>query len=74
MKKENVVDTKDLKQWASDLSDKMSDQVSRLGSEIKRYSLKGKDATSEVVQDHPLKSVGVALACGVILGYLLGRK
>ncbi len=73
MKKENL-DPKELKQWASDFTDKLNDQVSKLGSEIKRYSLKGRDVTAETVQEHPLKSVGLALACGVILGYLLGRK
>jgi len=64
----------DVKGWINDASHKMSDQMSRLGTEIKKYSAKGVESTAETVSEHPLKSVGIAAACGFVLGYLIGRK
>ena len=65
---------KEVKQWIAEASHKVNDQMSKLGEEIKKYSVKGTQVASEVVEEHPLKSVGAALACGLIIGFLLGRK
>ncbi len=64
----------DVKTWINDASYKVSDQVSKLGTEIKKYSAKGVEVASDTVSEHPLKSVGIAVACGFILGYLIGKK
>lgn len=69
-----AVEAKDLKQWAADMTHKFNEQFNKLAAEVKHYSLKGKDATTEVIQEHPLKSVGVAVVCGMVIGFLLGRK
>lgn len=69
-----VEEAKDFKEWAADLTHKFNDQFAKLTAEIKRYSAQGKDMTTETIQEHPLKSVGIAVACGVVIGFLLGRK
>ena len=73
-KAELTAQMEDVKGWINDASHKMSDQVNRLGTEIKKCSVKGVESTAATVSEHPLKSVGIAAACGFILGYLIGRK
>lgn len=64
---EKSFDVKDLKKT-------ITEQYNKLSDELKKYTEKGTKMASEVVEDHPFKSVGTALACGLILGFLLGRK
>ena len=64
----------DVKHWINDASHKMSEQMTKLGAEVKKYSAKGVEATAETISEHPLKSVGVIAACAFVVGYLIGRK
>lgn len=73
-KDNGIVDVADLKEWAADMTGKFNDQFNKLGAEIKKYSIKGKDVTAEAIQEHPMKSVGIAVVCGMVVGFLLGRK
>ena len=68
------VDLDDVKEYFGDLSGKFNEQFNKLGSEVKKYSAKGSDAVVKSVEENPVKAVGVALLCGVVVGYLLGRK
>ncbi len=74
MKTESTEQMKEIKQWVNDALHKVSEQVSQLGAHIKNYSAKGVEITSETISEHPLKSTGIALACGFLIGYLIGRK
>ena len=58
----------------ADLKKTVTEHYNKLSEEVKKYAGKGTQAASEVVEEHPFKSVGAALACGLILGFLLGRK
>jgi|LakMenEpi03Aug12_release.lakeMendotaPanAssembly.Ray.scaffolds.fasta_scaffold3211780_1 ElaB/YqjD/DUF883 family membrane-anchored ribosome-binding protein len=57
-------------EWAHSFNDKLG----KLGQEVKKYSGKGTEAATQVVEEHPLKSVGIALACGLVVGFLMGRS
>ncbi len=64
----------DVKTWINDASHKLTDQMGKLGVEIKKYSGKGVDVASDTISEHPLKAVGIAAACAFVVGYLVGRK
>ena len=70
----SFVDLNDIKDYLGDLSGKFNEQFNKLGNEVKKYSAKGGDAVVKSVEENPMKAVGVALLCGVVVGYLLGRK
>ncbi len=73
-KTESKDQMQEIKQWFSDASHKLNNQMNNLGSQAKKYSAKGVEVTSDTIADHPLKAVGIAVACGFLVGYLIGKK
>ncbi len=65
---------KALKKHISELTESFNERIGKLTVELKKYGVKGCEEASKVVEEHPLKSVGAALACGLIIGFLLGKK
>ena len=63
-----------LKQHIHELTENFNDKLGKLSSELKRYGIKGCEEASKVVEEHPFKSVGVAVAFGLFIGFLMGRK
>ena len=74
MKLDSTEQMKEIKQWVTDASHTVSDQVSHLGAQLKKYSTQGVEVTSDKISEHPLKSAGIAVAVGFLVGYLIGRK
>lgn len=67
------LDVSALKQKISDLSHAWNEQFGKFTDEVKKYSKKGKEAAADTVSDNPLRSVGIALTCGLVIGFLIGR-
>ena len=65
---------KALKRHVAELTENFNEKLGKLSVELKKYGVKGTEAATHVVEEHPLKSVGVALACGLFIGFLMGRK
>ncbi len=65
---------KALKHHMAELTEHFNEKIGKLTVELKKYGIKGTEAATHVVEEHPLKSVGVALACGLFIGFLMGRK
>ena len=63
-----------LKNHIHELTENFNEKLAKLSIELKKYGVKGCEEASKVVEEHPLKSVGVALACGLFIGFLMGRK
>lgn len=74
IKDDSIEKMNDLKQQISDFSNKIGGHMSSLGSHAKHYSSQGVEKTSATVSEHPLKSVGIAAACGFLIGYLFAKK
>ncbi len=65
---------KALKSQLNELTNQFNEKLGKLGVELKKYGVQGTEAASQVVEENPLKAVGVALACGLIIGLLMGRQ
>ncbi len=65
---------KALKHHLAELTENFNEKLGKVTAELKKYGVKGTEAATHVVEEHPLKSVGVALACGLFIGFLMGKK
>ena len=63
-----------LKETVSDLSESFNTQIGKIGQQLKKYSAQGMEKAAHTIEAHPLKSVGITLACGLILGFLMGKR
>lgn len=57
-----------------DVREKANEMITESIENVKEKSVQARDLVGEYVSDQPLKSVGVALICGALIGYFLHRK